>query len=371
MFDKLEHFGKTLQQILLRSLVAPERQLRWVIIANPTAGGFTILNRWSRHQKDLSLIAGQASHLPLRNPASRPADICQNYTDSTNGNLTSCGLIPTTRPGHAHTIVQSLLDEAETSDPNNFYLIIMSGGDGTSLDALTALAGAPQKMRGRFAILRLPLGTGNDGADSRSLREALSLLLKPTKLVFRPAVQLKTANRAMPPFLAFNILSLGIDAFISDLTNKLKKYLPGDSYRLMVEFSTLFYEVFYPPAPMELVVYRDNTETRLYEKLLLIAMGASGNRTYGSNKQILPDYRNICAIYKMVLIRKLALKSGVLKGKHINFPEARLFKGERLEISYNRPIIAQMDGETVRLLPEDFPASIQLTEPCNPQLVLI
>ena len=104
------------------------------------------------------------------------------------------------------------------------------------------------------------------------------------------------------------------------------------------------------------------------EKVLLLAMGVSGRRTYGSQKWILPDERNVCMVKQMPLLRKLALKGLFTTGGHAKISEAVLFSAGRVEFSGEHPILAQMDGETVLLGPADFPASIGLTEPVIPVL---
>jgi hypothetical protein len=65
----------------------------------------------------------------------------------------------------------------------------------------------------------------------------------------------------------------------------------------------------------------------------------------------------------MSLPRKIALKSHLTTCAHVNKEEALLFNADRIEFSGERPILAQMDGETVLLEPGDFPALIELTEP--------
>jgi diacylglycerol kinase family enzyme len=106
------------------------------------------------------------------------------------------------------------------------------------------------------------------------------------------------------------------------------------------------------------------------EKLLLVAMGASGRRTYGSQELILPDERNVCCMKQMPLHRKLAIKGQVTKGSHKDSQEAVIFSAHRVEFTGSHPILAQMDGETVRLLPQDFPAALELTAPVIPLLKL-
>jgi diacylglycerol kinase family enzyme len=103
-------------------------------------------------------------------------------------------------------------------------------------------------------------------------------------------------------------------------------------------------------------------------KILLLAMGASGHRTYGSHKKILPDDRNVCAIDQMPLHRKVALKGLFNDGTHVDKKEAALFTAGRVEFSARYPMLAQMDGETVLLRPDDFPAAIELTPPVIPTL---
>ncbi len=224
-----------------------------------------------------------------------------------------------------------------------------------------------------MAILRLPMGTGNDGADSPNLVDALMLLIKPSRIEFNPALRLVTAPGGQaaknhPACLAFNILSVGLDAFVTHMTNKMKGKLPGDSYKLWVDIASLLYDRLYKVDFLD--VKADGGAITLHEKLLLLAVGASGHRTYGAQKKILPDDRNVCALKQMPLLRKLALKDLFSTGKHIDKPEAILFNARRVEFSGSVPILAQMDGEAILLQPEDFPAAIELTEPLIPVLKL-
>jgi diacylglycerol kinase family enzyme len=112
-----------------------------------------------------------------------------------------------------------------------------------------------------------------------------------------------------------------------------------------------------------------NRETMFFsEKLLLLAMGVSGHRTYGSQQKILSDDRNVCCMKQMPLLRKLAIKGLVKRGEHTGSPEAIMLNAHRLEFKCLHPILAQMDGETVLLQPEDFPAALELTAPVIPLL---
>lgn len=371
MISNIEEFATDLALMCSRTPIAAERPLRWTVIANPKAGGFTINARWKRHREILRAYAQEAQKNDKRQEPAGPSQTAREV-DGGNGTLGSLGLVPTRYAGHAGEIVKALMDEAQASSSavRPFHLLITAGGDGTSLEALTAFYEAPGTLRSDFAILRLPMGTGNDGADSRDLDTTLDLLVHPTKIQFDRAVRLRTSRPDKGPFLAFNILSVGLDAFVTHMTNKMKGTLPGDSYKLWVDIATLFYDRIYPPTPMGIRVFNEAGEQidAFNDTLLLLAFGASGNRTYGSNVRILPDTKNVCTVQQIPLRKKLALKKLFLTGRHADLPEVRLFNAQRVEISYRSPLLAQRDGESVLLLEADFPITIELSEPAIPVL---
>jgi len=375
---KLHQFASDLAEVIAGSRVVPDKALRWTIIANPCAGGFTIRRRWKKHLDALKLTLEKARQNPQRKDVF-PSQFSQSYGDKIQNTENSVkelgmfGLVPTSGPGHAAEITNAVLEEMSGGN-GSFYLFITAGGDGTSLEVLQTLYQAPPALRSRCAILRLPLGTGNDGAEAWETEDALELLVRPTRIEFGRGLILSTASGKTQttgvPFLAFNILSVGLDAFVTHMTNKMKGKLPGDSYKLWVDVAALLYDRVYKIGPMEVRGYdekkRETADFR--EKLLLCAMGASGHRSYGSHNMILPDDRNVCAVKQMPLFRKIQLKKLFKTGEHINKKEAVLFNANRIEISGLYPILAQMDGETVRLEPGDFPLTIALTDPVIPVL---
>ncbi|MDR1566192.1 MAG: diacylglycerol kinase [Treponema sp.] len=352
-------FGELVGEICSRTPLAQGRPLRWTVIANPTAGGFTIRSRWKRHAALLEKCAARSAGNPFHTGASPSAAAGRG------------GLVPTSGPGHAGAVTRALIEEAHSAaSAGALYLIITAGGDGTSLEVLTALYSAPQEIRENFAVLRLPMGTGNDGADGPELDLALKLLIDPAVITRQRALRLTTSNPAKTGFLAFNILSFGLDAFVTHMTNKMKGRLPGDSYKLWVDIASLLYDRLYRVGPMEVrALDKEGRGVEAFrEKVLLLAVGESGCRTYGSHKRILPDSRNVCMVRQMPLLRKVALKGLFTTGEHINKPESLLFSANRIEFKGENPILAQMDGETVLLQPGDFPAAIELTEPVIPIL---
>ena len=362
----INEFGSLVSEICLHSLVAPGRKLFWTVIANPTAGGFTIKSRWKKHLAMLISIAEKAKNNALRDGAPSLTALKEG------GDTANYGLIKTKGAGDAGKITSALIKEAEEASSKGgakkpFYIIITAGGDGTSLEVMTSLFHAGENILKNFVILRLPMGTGNDGSDSWYLDKALELLIIPAELTRQRALRLRT-NSGKGPFLAFNILSVGLDAFVTHMTNKMKGKLPGDSYKLWVDIASLLYDRIYKVGMMDVKSTDEKgREVKAFrDKVLLLAVGESGRRTYGSHKWIIPDERNICVLKQMPLFRKVALKGLFAYGTHINKPEAILWNAKAVEFSPEFPILAQMDGETVLLKDGDFPATIELTGPIIP-----
>ncbi|MDR3276067.1 MAG: diacylglycerol kinase [Treponema sp.] len=367
----MENFGRLMAGICAHALAAPGRPLRWIIIANPIAGGFTIKSRWKRNYAALEDYAERARKLPSREDARPAATASAAAATAADAALGCYGLVLTTGPGHAARIAEAVLAEAASGDvapAEAFYLIICAGGDGTSLDVQCALYAAGPAVREHCAVLRLPFGTGNDGADAWEIPGALDLLTRPSRIEKARALRLLTSTPGKGPFLAFNILSVGLDAFVTHMTNRMKGRLPGDSYKLWVDIASLLYDRIYKVGPLDIRLTGEGGEAKLRETALLLAVGASGRRTYGSHKLILPDDRNVCLVRQMPLLRKLALKDLFTTGRHADRPESLLCNASRVEFSGSYPILAQMDGETVLLKPEDFPAAIELSDAVIPVL---
>ncbi len=349
----LSRFADGLRGLVEKTHLFGSEDVETVLIANPRAGGFSRPTRATAAMRDLAVAVAESAGLEKR------------------GGKLSWRTVQTTGSKHA-TRLAALYIEESAMKPGSSWLIILACGDGTSLEFLDELSRAPDELRNRFTVLRLPMGTGNDGSDGRELSDSLSRLVGKGVIAIQPVLRVipapggPAASRAPGgEWRSFNIASVGIDAFVTHMTNRLKSSLPGDSYKLMVDLASVFYDRIYPPRHMT-VLARDAQGAELSRRaglFLFVAMGISGNRTYGSNKPILPDADNVCAVNQMPLLRKLALKDPMTLGRIREFPEAKLFSAESLEISYADRILVQMDGEAELLIAEDFPLRIEKTAP--------
>ena len=271
----------------------------------------------------------------------------------------------TNKPAHAAELARDFFAQARAEGlrEGEFRLVMVAGGDGTSLEVITALVELPPEERRRYAVLRLPFGTGNDGSDGRDLRVCLSRLLGPCAFAPRTGVLITPAAAGgKKPIWSFNIASFGADAFIAHMTNEFKAFFPGDFYKICVDIASVFYNLAWPSSPRPAGLLGLGREgARVPPQNLLLAIGASGRRQYGSNKAILPDDNNVCAMPQVSLLRKLAIK-GPLQTGHHEVSEVELFSASRIELEYGSRLLFQADGEITRFDAADFPIVVKTSK---------
>jgi diacylglycerol kinase family enzyme len=342
---KPEDLAENIKTVLSHSPAFPGKSLVVDIIANPKAGGFKRHNFASKRLKELKVLTDKAITLAARVD---PVLVRLHLTE---------------RCGHAAAIAQRILDKSESNGKDSCHLIFTAGGDGTSLETAERMVRLPESEKDNFGLLRLPFGTGNDGSEGRDLFTALGRFLAPVKFERRPAIHiLPSQEGGQTPLYAFNIASIGLDAYVADMTNRLKSRFPGDSYKFWVNIGTLFYDKVYKVTPMRLKAWNEAGEmTRDDEReRLLVAMGASGHRQYGSNKKILPGSDNCISVSQTGFLRKLLAKGPIENGHHEGVPEVQHFDARKIEIDFRDTILLQCDGETHMLAGCDFPMTMDL-----------
>jgi len=315
---------------------------RLYIIVNPVAGGFSRRKRFSAH---LAGLTHAVERFAACDPAPQPEWV----------------LLQSWYPGHATELGKAVVEQVERD--RRRAVLITAGGDGTHSECigpLLELAGRPLK---NLAVFRLPMGSGNDGADAESMASACAVLPRLGKVTQAAAVKVTPWNE--PSSYSLNITSVGIDAFVTHTSNRLRKRLPGDTYKAVADLATIFYEPIYKVGNMSATLrLRSGGEPiRLAGHFILFAIGASGHRYYGGHKRILPSDDNVCAIRTVSLPRKLALKKLLYRGEHIYQSNVEMASADEIEIRYDRCIPLQVDGEGRWLRPEQFPLRFERTEP--------
>jgi diacylglycerol kinase family enzyme len=314
------------------------------VIVNPHAGFFKSKTVLSRQIRELEK---KLSYLRERAPRRKVEINRVHYTE---------------HPGHARLITEDLLDAESSTDFGCEHLLIGCGGDGTSNEICTALVHASSAVLDRLKLLRLPLGTGNDVADAHTFSEAYELILGDQHVSKTGA--LRVSGVGAPARYSFNVASIGLDAFIAGLTNLFKRVIPGEAYKSLVDVGSLFYEQKVKPLPMDIVIHGDVGDIRI-EALVpsMVVMGISGGRTYGGHLPVLPHDENVCVVAKMGAFAKIRNKRLFYEGRHGELPEVSFYRAWRIDVNYKGSIPMQLDGEVVKLTPQDFPIHFELLSP--------
>lgn len=362
--------------LVSRNKLWSNKKVYLYFIANKTAGCFTNSRKAESLKKYFTSTINEIQNLP-------------ECTQSVSYKIFS-----TEYAGHAKDLTKSVVAQLIATDEEDIEnLIVTAGGDGTSLEVQTALF--KEAMQGpkhndaimnHITILRLPLGTGNDGTDGHSIEETIALLkgglvfandrairIYPEHEVDDEAVRAYGKDPAKysdvnfrSPWYAFNIASMGLDAYVVYMTNTVKKKLPGNFYHLCVPLSGFVYDKDFPTgtANIEFFESKELKSGEISLPITLLAFGASGNRVYGGGHKVLPDSNNLCICPKISLLTLIKYNHKFVDGSFKGTPLASLHSVEKIRISYDKSILMQCDGETVMLTPAHFPLIIELTDPC-------
>ncbi|MFP4301645.1 MAG: diacylglycerol/lipid kinase family protein [Spirochaetaceae bacterium] len=258
-------------------------------------------------------------------------------------------------PGHLRRSVDELCrDSWERNEPLD---IASCGGDGTHAEVLESAE--PWAERGlTVRVVRWPMGTGNDAADAGTVRELLHRLERREFCEGVEALVVTTRRSAVRR--AYNIASIGVDAFITDLTHRLRHMVPGNIYKHVADVSVLFYEQLIGVGPMEIEFSGPSGSGTLIGRYMLLAVGAGAPRTYGNHMRVLPDERNLCAIERGHIGRKVVMKRRFYAGRHVRDPKTKMARMRSASVHYGKRVPMQLDGEAIWLAKEDFPLSLRV-----------
>ena len=313
------------------------------VIVNPFAGAFSSPKRVRRTLGEL-----QACRRAHHNGAAAGVD--------------SSG--PAVRFHYTHYVGHAMelaLEEAE--EHGSRLLLVSAGGDGTHGEVMRAALSIGQE---RAAVVRMPLGTGNDGADAPDLESAVAILTG--KAIEQRAGHLRIEPTNLRTHYGFNIASIGLDAYIASVTNRLKRHFRGDLYKVVADVATLFYQQLVGVAPMTLSIASGETTEVLEGEYMLTAIGVSGNRMYGGGKRVLPGKENLCAIEPLGLLGKIKLKALFYEGAHVHEPTVTMREATDVRVEYSRRVPMQVDGESLWLSPDHFPVRFTVLPPSVPVL---
>lgn len=375
-----EDITKNLALIISKNKIWAEKNVFLYVIANQTAGCFKHHKKAASLKKIFEETSTQVFNLP---------DQAATITAKT---------LITQYAGHGTELAQGILAELlAINTPNASHIIVTAGGDGTSLEVQKALLLASyesEKKRdallNNITLIRLPMGTGNDGTDGHHLSETMKLLTG--KLKFSQAQAIKVYpegdgtdddlrrakknpfkysdnKKLSPPWYSFNTASMGIDSYVCYMTNAIKRRIPGNIYQLCVVLSAFVYDKDFKTGHAIVEAYDENDKklAEYEDSITFIAFGKQGHSTYGGGHLIFPDERNVCFTRKVSLAKLVAINKCYINGSYIADKRcssvSRAFSAEKIRIHYDEPILIQCDGETVMVAKEQFPIIMEKTAP--------
>ena len=373
---KAEDIKACITAHIIRNPLWQDKDVNIFYIVNQMAGCFTKKSKSSHYKKFFNTSINQIKDKKIL------------------ANLVKEEVFMTEYSGHAHKISLNIVEKiVEENNPSSEYIIVIAGGDGTSLEVQTKLFLAAQtdsqkaqKIKNQITILRLPLGTGNDGTDGHSMEETIQLLSGNLKFENQPAVKVypenpvtkeqilasgKNPKKYNPddpqyPWYSFNIASIGLDAFVVYMTNAVKKKMPGNFYQFCVPISAFVYDKPFPSGIAKMEFFDENNN-KIYEEsnpITIFVFGASGHRYYGGGHYILPTQDNVCHAPKITIPQLIKVNRQFIDGSFVGGGIAFLHTAKKVRFSYDQPILLQCDGEVAMLCKDHFPLIFEITEPC-------
>jgi len=374
-----EDITKNLSLIISKNKIWAEKNVFLYIIANQTAGCFKHAQKATNLKKILEDTSAKVMNLPDQTTTVTAKTLTTEYA------------------GHGKELAQGILAELlAIHTPNASHIIVTAGGDGTSLEVQTALLMASfdsEKKRNALlndvTLIRLPMGTGNDGTDGHHLSETMKLLTGKLKFSTAHAIKvypegngtdedLKRAkknpfkysdNKKIPaPWYSFNTASMGIDSFVCYMTNAIKRKMPGNIYQACVILSAFVYDKVFKTGHAIVEAYDANDKKigEYEDSVTFIAFGKQGHTTYGGGHLIFPDERNVCFTRHVSLPKLVTINKGYCDGTYITNKHctcSKAFSADKIRIHYDQPILIQCDGETVMVAKEHFPIIMEKTAP--------
>lgn len=368
--------SECISSLISRNQLWNGKKVRVFLIANKTAGCFTKKKKAFHYKKLFNKAYKESLSIPECTASIETKVFTTEYA------------------GHAKELAQAIVAELIASnEPETECILISAGGDGTSLEVQTTLFTEAQKeakkrdvIMNQITILRLPLGTGNDGTDGHKMEETIELLKSNLRFENEQALKVYPENtpteeqiladgknplrynedNPSAPWYSFNIASIGVDAYVVFLTNFVKKRIPGNLYHLCIPISGLVYDKEFPTGTANIQLFNKDgeiTET-LNAPISLTAFGVSGNRVYGGGHKVLPDDRNLCFTPKVKLLTLIKENHRFIDGSFTEINLASLHNAEKIRIDYDKPILLQCDGEPVMLSKAHFPLIMEKSEPC-------
>lgn len=233
---------------------------------------------------------------------------------------------------------------------NEEKLVYIFGGDGSQqviISTFTSLL----KEKGienleNLSVIKVPVGSGNDGTCEHSFKE----FLQKFDSFYKQRACLVKINflNDKTEFFSQNVVSIGLDALIVYYSNKSKfRFLGKYIYAFYNLKALINYDKFFGRKDVKISFKNeDGTYETLQDKFALIAFSYEGHKRYGGGYNILPGEENFIAIRNSSMFNKILSSICIRKGMHSKMPKLiSLFKTQEVCIEMPCRMLLQCDGE--------------------------
>jgi diacylglycerol kinase (ATP) len=217
--------------------------------------------------------------------------------------------------------------------------LFIGGGDGTLNEALNGVASIPGGLD-EVTFGLIPLGTGNDFATALGIPEDVEAAI--AHLFEAPAARIDVGRLNDRYFV--NVSAGGFIAEVSDAVNPQMKTIAGKLAYLLGGA-----QVLWSAEPVEATFSRAGTT----ESRTLHTFAVCNSRLVGGGRLIAPHavvddgLLDACLIDAMPAVEFVALLRHVSSGHHLDDPRVTYFQTDRLELSFNRRIKVNTDGQVL------------------------
>jgi len=335
----IRNFAAVTRRLLMDSRLFHDEEAIVEVLVNPASG----------------LLKPGSAHRRMMRRLNRLADTCS--VSRAAGPELELRFHETENRDHAGAKAVELARSLVSSGESGKRLIILAGGDGFHNDIATALLRDVPEIMKKVILFRLPMGTGNDNADAATVEEAFAILGSASGIRKDPIIEVQTARGTV--HYAFNVTSFGMDAYVCELTNRMKALAgPRLIYKIFADVAVLVYEKIHPLKSWRILIKGPDGKAVREGRFLLTIFGRKGDTRYGGGMKVLPGEENLLLVRPLSLMGIMRIKPLFYRGAHRGMSIAEFFKADEVELIHDGPILMETDGEVIPLELKDFPVKL-------------
>jgi diacylglycerol kinase (ATP) len=221
--------------------------------------------------------------------------------------------------------------------------VLAVGGDGTLFEIINGLLSKRETLP--IPIGQIPVGTGNSFIKDLGI-ESVDDALTQIKAGKTRNIDLGEFSCSEGKFYFANLLGSG---FVSNVAYRAKRYKMLGSFAYVM--GVLEEVIFLKPSAIEIEL-----DGKLIKRDALFTEICNSKYT-GGDMLMAPDAKIYDGLLDIVLLNKvsrrkvLSLFPAIFKGKHVEDEVVECFKGKKISVKSDRPLLLTPDGETFGMTP--------------------